>query len=119
MSFLFYLLFSLLLTILIEVIVAVVLKIRTVRDVCVVIVAQILTNPVVNIGSLFVAILNSSYWYGLYLFIIETIVLFVESFIYKSCLQNKRVSPFRLSYLCNLTSFGIGIVYVLISEIWY
>lgn len=100
-------------TILLECGVAVLYGIRTRQDLFVVVLTQILTNPVVNYGVLFLYGVNPLY-YGIYVFVVETIVLFVEAQVYKHCLQNETISPFRLSALCNLTSFGFGVVMGLI-----
>lgn len=117
MNLLIYFLTPLGLTIIIEVIVAFLCKIRTIRDLFVVVLAQILTNPLVNLGVLYISFLNNAYYYGLYLFIIETLVLFVETLIYQNCLNDNKTSAFRIATYGNLASFGIGIVYVLITEI--
>ena len=55
MEILIYFLIPLGLTILIEVIVALLCKIRTMRDLFVVVLAQILTNPLVNLGVLYIS----------------------------------------------------------------
>lgn len=117
MNLLIYFLTPLGLTIIIEVIVAFLCKIRTIRDLFVVVLAQILTNPLVNLGVLYISFLNNAYYYGLYLFIIETLVLLTETFVYKNCLNDNKTSAFRIATYGNLASFGIGIVYVLITEI--
>ena len=117
MQILVYFLIPLGLTILIEVIIALLCKIRTISDLCVVVLAQILTNPLVNLGVLYISFLNNAYYYGLYLFIIETLVLFVETLIYQNCLKETKVSAFKLATMGNMASFGIGVVYSLVTEL--
>ncbi len=117
METLSYLLIPLGFTILIEVVIAFFLRIRSWHNFFIIILTQVLTNPIVNIGVFFILIFNNAYLYGLYLFIIETIVLFFESFIYKHCLKNTKISPFLISAFCNLSSFGIGVIYNLMHHI--
>ena len=115
MELLLYFLIPLGLTIVIEGVIALLCGIRSVRDITVVILAQILTNPVVNFGAMLVYQSFNAYYYGLYLFVVETIVLFVESYVYKCCLKTHKISPFRLSAVCNLSSFGFGVVWGLLG----
>lgn len=115
MELLIYFLIPLGLTIVIEGIISLLCGIRSLRDIIVIILAQILTNPVVNYGATIVhQSLNATY-YGLYLFIVETLVLLVESFVYKKCLSTHKISPFRLSAICNLSSFGVGVIWGLLG----
>lgn len=114
-----YLIFPLIFTIAIELSMAFVCKIRSLRDLFVIFLTQVLTNPVVNLICFYIFSLENAYYYGLYLFIAETIVLFVETFIYKHCLIFNKISPFRIATLGNLTSFGIGVLYVLVDCLFY
>lgn len=114
MELFIYFLVPLGLTIIIETIIAFSYGIHTMRDLSVIILAQILTNPVVNFGAILVYQSMNATYYGLYLFTIETIVLFTESTVYKYCLSPSQISPFHLSALCNLTSFAIGILWGLV-----
>ena len=115
MELFLYFLIPLGLTILIEGIIAFICGLRTVRELSVVVLTQILTNPIVNYALLIIYQKMNAYYYGLYLFVIEIMVLFVETFIYKNCLLTQKISPLRLSILCNLTSFGIGIIWGLLD----
>ena len=115
MELLLYFLIPLGLTIIIEGIITFLCGIRSLQDITVVVLAQILTNPVVNFGAMLVYQSFNAYYYGLYLFIVETIVLFIESYVYKYCLKTHKISPFRLSTICNLSSFGIGVIWGLLG----
>lgn len=115
MALLLYFLIPLGLTIAIEGIIAFLCGIRSLRDITIIILAQILTNPSVNFGAILVYQFFNAYCYGLYLCVVETIVLFVESYIYKNCLNTHTISPFRLSAVCNLSSFGIGVIWGLLG----
>ncbi|MBO7245081.1 MAG: hypothetical protein J6V53_07395 [Alphaproteobacteria bacterium] len=117
MNTFFYLLQPLLLTIFIEVIVSFCYQVRTIKDFGVIILAQVITNPLINLCVLFIYIQNNALLYGLYLFFGELFVLMAETFFYKLLLFDKKINPFRLATFCNLTSFGIGVVYVLINEL--
>ena len=117
MELFFYLLTPLGLTILIESVIAFVYHIRSIKDFSVIFFTQILTNPLINLFALFCFSFNDAYLYGLFLFIGESLILITEALIYKIFIQNKKVNPFYLASLCNLFSFGIGIIYCLIDEL--
>ena len=117
MELFFYLLTPLGLTILIESVIAFVYHIRSIKDFSVIFFTQILTNPLINLFALFCFSFNDAYLYGLFLFIGESLVLITEALIYKIFIQNKKINPFYLASLCNLFSFGIGIIYCLIDEL--
>lgn len=117
MELFFYLLTPLGLTILIESVIAFVYHIRSIKDFSVIFFTQILTNPLINLFALFCFSFNDAYLYGLFLFIGESLILITEALIYKIFIQNKKVNPFYLASLCNLFSFGLGIIYCLIDEL--
>lgn len=117
MELFFYLLTPLGLTILIESVIAFVYHIRSIKDFSVIFFTQILTNPLINLFALFCFSFNDAYLYGLFLFIGESLILITEALIYKIFIQNKKINPFYLASLCNLFSFGIGIIYCLIDEL--
>ena len=119
METLSYLIYPLMFTIVIEISIAFLCKIRSFRDLFVIFLTQVLTNPVVNLICFYIFSLENIYYYGLYLFVAETIVLFTETFIYKHCLAFSKINPFRLAYIGNLSSFGIGVLYVLIDCLFY
>lgn len=81
---------------------------RTKSDRQIVVLAQCLTNPVLNV----LIIIN----YHLNLFnpiatlaVLETLVILIEAIIYKKSFNEQtKLSPFILSTLLNLVSFSIG-----------
>lgn len=103
---------SLLLTIVIEVIVSYALGIRTKKDIMIVAIVNICTNPVlVYITD---CVLLFSYGkievYNIMIVIMEIIVIIVEYLLYRKYLRYKGKSPFIISLVNNMISCGIGII---------
>lgn len=109
-NFALYMLICLSLTIIVEVSIALILKVRTKLDIVNIILVNILTNP------LLVSMCNLiSINYGLkiayiFLFIFEITVVFVEGFIYKKYLDFKKINPYVLSFILNLSSYLFGLL---------
>lgn len=118
MALIILLLKPLFLTILIELFVAVCYKIRNFRDLSIILIAQVLTNPLINIGMLFVLFFENIVYYGLYLFFGELMVLYCEAFIYKKFLKTKKKLGYKLAYMGNISSFGVGIIYMFIRSLY-
>lgn len=74
----------------------------------IVVLAQCLTNPVLNM----LLLVNS--YFGLFnpvavLVFLEVLVVLVEAAIYKKCLREKiKISPLAFSILLNVASFSVG-----------
>ena len=99
----------LILTIIIETIVALIIGIRNKRDIINVILVNILTNPlVVTLPFLAYQVINKNV-YKPTLYVLEILVLFVEGFIYHKVLIFKRINPYIISLLLNVTSYIIGL----------
>ena len=98
----------LLITIVIEIIVALLLKIKDKKDILNIILVNIVTNPlVVSVPVLFNVV------YGLFernicLLILEIFAVLLEGIIYKKYLNFKKINPFILSMLLNLSSYLVG-----------
>ncbi len=100
----------LLCTIIIEVLVALVLKVKNKKDVINIILVNILTNPIVVIIPIFVAFNYGIQYQKITLYILEVVTVIVEGFIYLKVLNYKRINPFLLSLVLNLSSYLIGLL---------
>lgn len=116
MEFLKILVVSLLLTLFLEVTFAWVLGIRKRKDVLLVILVNIVTNPVVVFSYSFLVyvipyqVISSNPILGnawMIKFLLETFAVWCETFYYKRYLKSTK-HPFWLSLFLNGVSFGIG-----------
>lgn len=117
-SILLSLLLSLILTLSVELSIAFLLKIRRGKDLIIIGLANLLTNPVVNY----------CYYWAIYFFTarnvytvliliaLEAAAVFVEYLIYKLLLSFERFGKLKLSLLLNGASFLTGLI---ISIIYY
>ena len=100
---------SLMCTLVIELTISYILKYRN-KDLLNVLLVNIITNPLLN--SIIVAI---NYYYGLRirnvsLIVLELLVLFIEGFIYKKYLCNRKINGYLLSLILNVSSYGLGLL---------
>ena len=100
-------LLALALTILIEGCGAFLLGIRTRRGQAVVLLANVITNPVLQCTLTAVSFFWSPSLYYYFLIPLEVAAVIVEGRLYKSFLQLK-LNPFLFSLLLNAGSFGLG-----------
>lgn len=101
---------SLLYTLIIELIISIILGIRNKEDIKVIICANVCTNPViVYITNCLLLLNNMKLLFSIVMFF-EIIVVIVEYIIYKKCLRFDKLSPFFISLVNNVLSFGIGII---------
>ena len=101
---------SLILTLIIELIVSILLGIRSKENIKVVVCANICTNPVVVYVSNCVYMLNNDILYFVVVAILELLAVFVEFILYKNFLNFDKISPLIISLVCNVISFGIGVI---------
>lgn len=99
---------SLLFTIIIEIIVALILKIKDKKDILNIILVNAITNPIVVTIPVYF-----NYEYGLKernisLQILELLTLLFEGTIYKKYLKNKKINPYIISLILNLSSYLVG-----------
>lgn len=102
---------SLFLTLIIELTITVLMGIRTKEDIRVIICANVCTNPVVVYIVNCVSIISGKlliYW--ITVAILEIFAVIVEYIIYKKYLKFNRINPFVISLMCNVISFGTGLV---------
>ena len=98
---------ALLLTVLIEAALAFLLGVRTWYGQGIVLLVNMITNPLLNAVLTVVSFYISPAAYYWFLVPLELLVVFAEGRIYKSMLQIK-MNPYLLSFLLNLGSWLIG-----------
>lgn len=98
---------DLLLTIILEGTAAFVLRVRTLRGQITVLLANLVTNPVLNAILLIVSFYLSKDLYYVFLVPLEILAAAAEGLIYRNTLPDIK-RPFILSLLLNLCSYGIG-----------
>lgn len=98
----------LLCTIIIELILAIILKIRNKLDLIYIILVNILTNPIVVTIPILILV---KYNYNIAiqtLIILEIITIITEGIIYSKVLEYKKINPFIISLILNISSYLIG-----------
>ena len=104
-------LIALVLTIIIETLIAFLLfKIKDKKDLLIIMLVNVVTNPLVNS-------ISSYYLYNfgykaraISMVILELSAFVVEALIYRKTLSNKKINPFILSLILNATSYLTGIL---------
>lgn len=104
------LIISLLLTIMIELTISFIFGIREECDIYVVVLVNICTNPIIVYIANCLKLLNNDLVYNIVIVILEIIVVIVEFELYKRYLSVYKKSPFILSLVDNVLSFGIGLI---------
>lgn len=97
----------LILTIIIEVGIALIIGYRK-KDLINVLLANILTNPVVTSVPVYFNVKFGVQSRNICLLMLELMVLIVEGFIYKKYLKNRKINPYVLSLILNGSSYLIG-----------
>lgn len=100
--------FCLTATILIECIVAILLKIRSKKDFLNIILANIMTNPLVVSIPVYFNILYGIHLRNVSYYILEIYAVITEAIIYKKFLKYNRINPFIISIILNGISFVLG-----------
>ncbi len=98
----------LLLTILIEVTIAILLKVRDKKDLINVTLANIITNPVVVTIPVYFNLRYGLLERNIVLYTLEILTVITEGLIYKRVLNYKKINPFILALILNLSSYMIG-----------
>lgn len=96
-------------TILIESLVAIILGLRK-KDLLNVVLVNIMTNPLVFIIPLWVNIRYGLWPRHITLFLFEMFALLSEGYIYSKYLKYKKINPYVLSLILNLSSYLTGVV---------
>lgn len=104
------LLISLLLTLIIESIVAFFVGIRKEDDFKTVIIANVITNPIVVFIANLCALANNIWLYFFVVLIMEIWAVLIEAFIFKKHLKYKEKPALAISIINNGLSFAFGII---------
>ena len=98
----------LLCTIIIELIIGFVLKIKNKKDYLNIILVNIITNPLVTSIPVYFNIKFGILERNISLIILEILTVLTEGFIYKKILNYKRINPYLISIILNMSSYLIG-----------
>ena len=98
----------LLCTIIIEVFMAFILKVRDKKDFLNIILVNIITNPIVVTVPVLMAIKYSYRTSIISLIVLEILTVFIEGLIYLKVLKYRKINPFLLSLILNVSSYFIG-----------
>lgn len=104
------LLFCLFLAVVVETSTAFLLGLRTGRDLRLVTCVNCITNPIVVYIILWVLLLQSRVIYWISVVMLEIGVVWAEYTFYKRFLKNAKISPLLLSGVCNVVSYGVGVL---------
>ncbi len=100
----------LIITILVELSIAIILKIKSKKDIQNIILVNILTNPIVVTIPFYFNIYHGLIYRNISLFLLEIVAILVEGIIYKKYLTNKKINPFLLSLILNVSSYTVGLL---------
>ena len=106
-----YIMFKcLIFTIIIEVIIGLIIGIRNKKDILNVVLVNIFTNPLVSSIPILVYIKFGYTYEMISLLILELFAIFSEGFIYSKVLKYKKINPYIISLILNISSYGIGLL---------
>ena len=97
-------------TILIEIVVGLIIGIRNKRDLLIILLVNVFTNPLVTSIPTLIYISWGSTPYIISLILLELFAFVSEGFIYKKVLNYKKINPFIISLILNLSSYLIGLL---------
>lgn len=106
----YIMLFCLISTILIELTISYLLKIRNKKDLLNIILINIVTNPIVSCFPYIIYLIYGMKYRILSLVILELWAFVTEGLIYKKNLNYKKINPFVISLILNLSSYIIGLI---------
>lgn len=98
----------LLCTIIIELIVGIILKIKNKKDYINIILVNIITNPLVSSIPVYFNIKFGILERNISLIILEILTILTEGFIYKKVFKFKKINPYLVSLILNMSSYLIG-----------
>ena len=108
--FAYYLFRNLILTVLIELLLALIIGIKSKKDIIIVILVNLFTNPLVTIIPFIFNIYCGIMYKKISLIILEILVVLLEGYIYKKSLNIKKLNPYLLSLILNISSYGVGLI---------
>lgn len=95
-------------TIIIEVIVAYILRIKDKKDISNIILVNVVTNPLVVSIPIYMMVKYNYNMRIISLIVLEILTVIVEGLIYLKVLKYKKMNPFIISIILNLSSYLIG-----------
>ena len=99
---------SLLFTIIIEILVALIIGIKNKKDIINILLVNLLTNPIVTsipiVFNVYFGILSRN----IVLYTLEILTFLIEGIIYFKTIKYRKINPFLISLILNLSSFFIG-----------
>lgn len=95
-------------TIIIEIFVAFLIGIKNKKDLLNILLVNIVTNPIVSSIPVYFNVFYNLKIRNISLIILEILTLFTEGVIYKKYLKYKKINPFLISLILNLSSYLIG-----------
>lgn len=106
----FIMLKCLVFTILIEVVVGLIIGVRDKKDILNIALVNVFTNPLVTSIPVLIYINFRYIPYIISLILLEIFALASEGFIYSKVLKYKKINPFIISLILNLSSYLIGLL---------
>ena len=99
---------SLLFTIIIEILVALIIGIKNKKDIINILLVNLLTNPIVTsipiVFNVYFGILSRN----IVLYTLEILTFLIEGIIYFKTIKYRKINPFLISLILNLSSYFIG-----------
>ena len=106
----------LIMTLITECIVAAITGVRVKRQFVIIVLMNVLTNPLINTA---LRLLNlSGTLYFLTVSILEGVVVFTEGFILKKTCTDLPMNPYILSFILNLSSFMAGVIWAVMLYLY-
>lgn len=96
-------------TIIVEVIVSLLLKVRDKKDILNIILVNIMTNPLLVSITVYINIFYGLKYKNIIIYPLEILVVLVEGLVYKRYLKYKKINPYLLSLILNISSYLIGL----------
>lgn len=95
-------------TIFIEIVIGLIIGIKNKKDLLNILLVNILTNPLVVTIPIYVLVKYGYNYQIISLIILEVLTVIVEGYIYLKTLKYKKINPFIISLILNLSSYVIG-----------
>jgi hypothetical protein len=96
-------------TIIVEVIVSLLLKVRDKKDILNIILVNIMTNPLLVSITVYINIFYGLKYKNIIIYPLEILVVLVEGLVYKRYIKYKKINPYLLSFILNISSYLIGL----------
>ena len=104
----YYMARAAILTVIIETCASFIIGIRNKKDVLNVVLANIMTNPILNAITIFLNFYFGIFTRNIGIVVLEILAVITEGFIYKRYLNFKKINPYLLSLILNIFSYLFG-----------